>query len=132
MVDKNTAAGDDEEQPYQIPILVNGKPYLENVSTIRFTKDASFAAVVFALKDGTSEVMLYRLYDKSGRNLVPDKQARKPVRTFKVEQSKKMGNVIDLFLFKQQTTAEDYQVNMYLLLERGIIYYPAVEKRADP
>jgi len=76
--------------------------------------------------------MLYRLYDKSGRNLVPDKQARKPVRTFKVEQSKKMGNVIDLFLFKQQTTAEDYQVNMYLLLERGIIYYPAVEKRADP
>jgi len=64
---------------------VNGKPYLENVSTIRFTKDASFAAVVFALKDGTSEVMIYRLYDKSGRNLIPDKQARKPVRTFKVE-----------------------------------------------
>ena len=76
--------------------------------------------------------MLYRLYDKSGRNLVPDKQARKPVRTFKVDQSKKMGNVIDLFLFKQQTSAEDYQVNMYLLLERGIIYYPAVEKRVDP
>jgi len=43
-----------------------------------------------------------------------------------------MGNVIDLFLFKQQTSSEDYQVNMYLLLERGIIYYPAVEKRVDP
>jgi hypothetical protein len=43
-----------------------------------------------------------------------------------------MGNVIDLFLFKQQTSSEDYQVNMYLLLERAIIYYPAIEKRVDP
>jgi len=76
--------------------------------------------------------MLYRLYDKSGRNLITDKQARKPLRTFKVEQSKKMGNVIDLFLFKQQTSAEDYQVNLYLLLERGIIYYANIEKSVDP
>jgi len=84
-VEKNLPAGNDDNLPSQIPILVNGKPYLENVAAVRFTKDASFAAVVFALKDGTSEVMLYRLYDKSGRNLVPDKQARKPVRTFKVD-----------------------------------------------
>lgn len=132
IVEKNLPAGNDDNLPYQIPILVNGKPYLEEVKAVRFTKDASFAAVVFMLKDGTSEVMLYRLYDKSGRNLITDKQARKPLRTFKVEQSKKMGNVIDLFLFKQQTSAEDYQVNLYLLLERGIIYYANIEKRVDP
>ncbi len=113
---------------------MNGKPYLEDVSAVRFTKDASFAAVVFALKDATSEVMLYRLYDKSGRNLIPDKTARKPIRTFKVDQNqtKRMGNVIDVFIFKLATSADDYHVHMYLLLERGIIYFPEISKNLNP
>lgn len=103
MVDKNAAVGDDSQLPYQIPILVNGKPgYLENteVKAIRFTRDASFSAVVFGMRDGSSEVLLYRFYDKSGKNLIADRQARKPVRTFKVEQKKSLGSVIDIFLFK--------------------------------
>lgn len=37
--------------------------------------------------------------DKSGQ-LIPEKSSRKPIRDFKVELSKKMGNVIDLFIFK--------------------------------
>jgi len=114
-----------------VPILVNGKPYLENVSAVRFTKDSALAAVVFTLKDGSGEVMLYRLFDKSGQNLMPEKTVKKPVRTFKVHDCKKMGNVIDLFIFKQIVN-DEVQYNMYLLLERGILYYPAVEKRSDP
>ena len=42
-----------------------------------------------------------------------------------------MGNIIDLFLFKQIVN-EEIQYNLYVLLDRGILYYPTVEKRADP
>ena len=111
--------------------MVNNKPYLEEVSAIRFSKDAALAAVVFKLKDGNGEVMLYRFFDKSGSNLVPEKTVKKPIRSFKVPECKKMGNVIDLFIFKQ-TVNDEFQYNMYLLLERGILYYPAIEKRAEP
>ena len=41
-----------------------------------------------------------------------------------------MGNVIDLFIFKQVIN-DEVQYNMYLLLEKGILYYPAIEKRVE-
>lgn len=127
----NANRGDDEKQPFQVPILVNNKPYLEQVAAVRFSKDAALAAVAFTLKDNVGQIMLYRMFDKSGLNLMPEKSVRKPVRTFLVNECKKMGNIIDLFLFKQMINDEP-QYNMYLLLERGVLYYPAIEKRNEP
>lgn len=104
---------------------------METVAAVRYSKDSALAAVVFTLKDGVGEVMLYRLFDKSGLNLIPEKTVKKPIRTFKVNECKKMGPVIDLFIFKQIVN-DEVQYNMYLILERGILFYPAIEKRADP
>jgi len=74
--------------------------------------------------------MLYRLFDKQG-NLRSERDVRKPVRTFNVNECKKMGRVIDIFIFKQIVN-DEMQYNLYLLLERGILYYPNIEKRAEP
>ena len=69
--------------------------------SVRFSKDAALAAVVLkSKKNGDVSVYLYRLFDKAG-NLVPEKNVTKPLRTFKVEEAKRMSNVIDLFIFKQ-------------------------------
>lgn len=77
----------------------NGKFLVDPVTAVRFSQDASMAAVVFA-RDGVNYVYLYRFMDKSG-NLISEKVSRKPCREpFKVEQTKKMGNVIDLFIIK--------------------------------
>lgn len=62
----NANRGDDEKQPFQVPILVNNKPYLEQVAAVRFSKDAALAAVCFTLKDNVGQIMLYRMFDKSG------------------------------------------------------------------
>ena len=87
--------------------------------------------MAFQLKDNIGQVLIYRFFDKTGVNLVPEKQAKKAVRTLNVEQCRKMGPIIDLFIFKQIVN-DEVQYNMYLLLERGILYYPAIEKQKDP
>lgn len=126
----NSPMGDDERQPYMIPILVGDKPYVNvNVTAVRFSKDAALAAVAFELKDGVGQVMLYRLF-KNG-NLRPERDVRKPVRTFNVNEGKKMGKIIEMFIFKQMVN-DEMQYNMYVLLEKGILYYPNIEKRAEP
>jgi len=71
--------------------------------------------------------MLYRMFDKSGQNLIGEKKVRSAIKTWTVPECKKMGKVIDLFIFKQLVNDES-QYNMYLLLERGILYYPNIEK----
>lgn len=38
--------------PFMIPILVDNKPYVSNnITAVRFSKDAALAAVAFELKD---------------------------------------------------------------------------------
>lgn len=113
-----------------IPILQDNKPYVNsNITAVRFSKDAALSAVAFELKDGVGRIMLYRIFDKQG-NLRPERDVRKPLRTFDLSECKKMGRVIDIFIFKQVVN-DEMQYNMYLLLERGILYYPNIEKRAE-
>ena len=84
-----------------IPILQDNKPYVNsNITAVRFSKDAALSAVAFELKDGVGRIMLYRIFDKQG-NLRPERDVRKPLRTFDVSECKKMGRVIDIFIFKQ-------------------------------
>jgi hypothetical protein len=130
LVKSGTERGDDEKQPYMIPILQDNKPYVNsNITAVRFSKDAALSAVAFELKDGVGRIMLYRIFDKQG-NLRPERDVRKPLRTFDLSECKKMGRVIDIFIFKQVVN-DEMQYNMYLLLERGILYYPNIEKRAE-
>jgi hypothetical protein len=130
IISVNNARGDDEMQPFQVPILVNNKPYKEQVSSVRFSKDAALAGVAFSLKDNLGQVMIYRLFDKSGQNLISEKNVRKPVKTFTIPDCKTMGPIIDLFIFKQHLN-DEVQYNMYLLLEKGILFYPAIEKQVQ-
>ena len=68
--------------------------------SVRFSKDASLAAVVLKSKStGDVTLYLYRLINRAG-NLIPERIVSKPLRTFKVDESKRMGNVIDVFIFK--------------------------------
>jgi hypothetical protein len=100
---------------------------------VRFSKDGQFCACVFAPKDKDfAEVMLYRLMDKTGNHLLPEKTARKPLRVFKVPEIKKFGQVVDLFIFSQISSTEGLQYNMYLIFDHGIMYYPAIDKRVEP
>jgi hypothetical protein len=88
---------------------------------------------VFAPKDKDyDEVYLYRLMDKTGSNLLPEKIVRKPLRVFKVPEIKRFGQVVDLFIFSQVSSTEGLQYNMYLIFEHGIVYYPAIDKRVEP
>jgi len=71
------------------------------------------------------------MFDKSGQYLINEKNVKKPIRTLIVKDCQRMGRIIDLFIFKQFIN-DEMQYNMYLILERGILYYPAVEKGANP
>lgn len=52
LVKNGSERGDDEKQPFMIPILVDNKSYKDNIITaVRFSKDAALAAVAFELKD---------------------------------------------------------------------------------
>jgi hypothetical protein len=100
---------------------------MEEVSAVRFSKDAALAAVAFSLKDTSGQIMLYRMFDKTGQYLLGEKKVRSAIKTWTVPECKRLGKVIDLFIFKQLVNDES-QYNMYLLLERGILYYPNIEK----
>lgn len=66
------------------------------------------------------------MYDKNG-HLVSEKNVRKPIKTINIPDCKMMGQIVDLFIFKQIAN-DEAQYNMYIILERGILYYPAIEK----
>jgi hypothetical protein len=76
-----------------VPIMLKDKQYYgEPIVAVRFSKDGMYCGCVFAPKEKDyDEVMLFRLFDKTGVSLLPEKQARKPVRTFRVPEVKKYG-----------------------------------------
>lgn len=53
LVKDGSERGDDEKQPFMIPILVDNNFKTSNtITAVRFSKDAALAAVAFELKDG--------------------------------------------------------------------------------
>jgi hypothetical protein len=86
LLQSNSSVGDDQRQPYQVPILDKGKPISDEVQAVRFSKDASLAAVVLKSKSsGDATLYLYRLLTRSG-NLIPERSVSKPLRTFRVDE----------------------------------------------
>ena len=59
--------GSDEIIPFMVPIMLNRKPYQEQITAVRFSKDGQMAGAAFmpATKNSNQEgkVFLYRLYD---------------------------------------------------------------------
>lgn len=97
--------GSDDKIPFMVPIMMNNKSYKENVTAVRFSKDAVMAGVAFSLKDSVGQVLLYRMFDKAG-HLISEKSVRKPIKVFTIPDCKAMGNIIDLFIFKQHLNDE--------------------------
>lgn len=62
---------------------------------------------------------------------MPEKEARKVKKVFKVPEIKKYGQVVDLFIFPS-TSMDGVQYNMYLIFEHGILFYPAVDRKTEP
>jgi len=102
---------------------------------VRFSKDGQIAGAAFmpTTKNSSQEgkVFIYRMYDpQNPQNLKPEKQAQIPIKntTLQVKECATMGKIIDLFIFKQQLLNSDKpQYNMYLILEKGILYYADIE-----
>lgn len=116
------------KSPFTIPIYVKEKPYLENVMYVKFSRDCAWAAVAFQMKDNSGELMLYKMFDSNIMQLTPGKQMKKEKRTIKIPQCKTMGPIIDIFIFKELGSD---QYSMYLILQHGILFYPAIEKNKD-
>jgi hypothetical protein len=55
-----------------IPIQVSNRNYQENnFWCIKFSPDCALSAIAFGKNDGTGELFLYRLYDKSLSEMIP-------------------------------------------------------------
>lgn len=75
-----------------IPIIYNGKPYLEGIKAFRVSKDGALAGLVMK----NNEIMIYRvsknihlyiqLLDNKG-DYINEKTAQKPIKILKVKES---------------------------------------------
>mmetsp|Transcript_14535 Transcript_14535/g.14145 ORF Transcript_14535/g.14145 Transcript_14535/m.14145 type:complete len:97 (-) Transcript_14535:325-615(-) len=83
------------EQPRMIPIMINNKPFLDDIKAFRVSQDGVMAALVMK----NNEILIYRFFDSKG-DFVSEKNAQKPVKTLKIKEAQ-YQDVIDLFIFKR-------------------------------
>ena len=79
-----------------------------------------------------NEILIYRFMDRNG-DLLPEKTAKKPVRTHTIHY-KHLSEVTDIFIFKRQAHHNEYDSDeycMYVLFKDGIILFNGVERRND-
>ena len=133
--DKNnrmdTSSGNDpkaQKAPRCIAITHNNRVYTDELLAIRVSPDGVIGAIVLQ----NNEILIYRFMDRNG-DLLPEKQAKKPVRTHTIHY-KHLTEVTDIFIFKKQGHNNDYDQEeycMYLVFKDGIILFNGVDRRND-